>query len=131
MARPGRVAFDDILGHQTQPRPGAYEQWRAAARHDRMQLDAVFVDRAEIASNRGRYRTGVLDPGLLHGLDRTDLAIQTDAEPVALGATWAGLPDTAPFARPRARRGQERSCGSAVRRCIGSHPVTVPTRYGF
>ena len=45
---PNQIVGDDVAGHQVNPRPGAREEWRAAAEHDGAEVQPIFVDQAGV-----------------------------------------------------------------------------------
>ena len=46
--QPDHVIVHSIAGRKAERRPGAGEEWLAAAQHDGVEVDAIRIDQAEI-----------------------------------------------------------------------------------
>src|SRR5476649_2240906 len=48
VGQPDRVLANAIAGDKAERRPGAGEEWLAATKHDRVQVESILIDKAKV-----------------------------------------------------------------------------------
>jgi hypothetical protein len=48
VGQPYRVLADQVAGHEAERRPGAGEEWLAAAKHDVVELEPILINETKI-----------------------------------------------------------------------------------
>jgi hypothetical protein len=46
--QPERVLANEIAGHKAERRPGAGEEWRAAAKHEGAEIESILINKAKV-----------------------------------------------------------------------------------
>ena len=64
------------MRHQTQRRPGTRKVGRTATNDDRVQVDAIFIDQAEVGEASRQVGTSHFDLPAALGLQCTDRALE-------------------------------------------------------
>ena len=48
VGQPDHVLANQIAGHKVERRPGAGEEWLAAAKHDGVDIESIFIDETKV-----------------------------------------------------------------------------------
>jgi len=48
ISQPNRILANEIAGHKAERRPGAGEEWLAATKHDRAEVESILINKTKV-----------------------------------------------------------------------------------
>lgn len=111
ICQPDHVLVHSLATCKAEPRSGAGKVGRTGPKHDRVKVDAIFIDQPEVGQASCQMRSSNFNLSINLGLEPLDHPLRSLLTSVALGPTVSKLRETTHLGECRQASAKSRSSG--------------------